>query len=197
MKKSGGRWAGRVLSAGKAGWGGRREGAGRKPKGAFAGVAHGPRPTLGRRSPALVTLDLCPGLPDLRQARTARLLAEILSAADGRFGLRVLEHALQRDHLHLIVGARTSSEALTRGMQGLTVRIARGLNRLWRRSGPIFVDRFEARLLQGADEERAARRSPCAWRSPPDTVSVHRPSGCVRPRLRLSTGPSPGPRQGA
>ena len=48
--------------------------------------------------------------------------------------------------LHLV--AESSDErALSRGMTGLAVRIARGLNRLWRRVGEVFPDRYHARIL--------------------------------------------------
>src|SRR5262245_36116793 len=61
--------------------GGRRAGAGRKPKGARAGVSHGRRPELTRRRPVHVTLRLVNGLPSLRQTTLARLLFEAFSVA--------------------------------------------------------------------------------------------------------------------
>ena len=48
--------------------------------------------------------------------------------------------------LHLIVEA-DSNEALTRGMQGLGVRIAKGLNRVMRRNGRVFADHYHSRIL--------------------------------------------------
>src|SRR5690606_20255284 len=40
------------------------------------------------------------------------------------------------------------STALTRGMKGLAVRIARTLNRLWNRKGRVFDERFHMRQLR-------------------------------------------------
>jgi len=47
-------------------WGGKRRGAGRKPKGERALVSHRSRPKLKRHTPALVTLRLCANLPSMR-----------------------------------------------------------------------------------------------------------------------------------
>ena len=47
-------------------------------------------------------------------------------------------------------------EALSRGMQGLTIRIARTINRQAKRSGRVFADRFWSRLLETPREVRHA-----------------------------------------
>jgi hypothetical protein len=187
---SGPRPLGRILHPQANGWGGRRPGAGRKPKGAFAGVGHGPRPALAPNGCALLTFELRRGLPDLRRGPPARLLAQIFAAVDGRFGLHVHTYALYRDHLHLIVRAR-SSRALQRAMQGLSVRMARGLNLLLARTGPVFADRFDLRVLESARERRAAERLPCAWRRAPAAQGPHRPARCARllPKRRRESGP--------
>jgi hypothetical protein len=72
-------------------WGGKRKGAGRKPKGAKAMASHARRERLKARYPVFVTMRLRAGL--------------------------------------------------------LSVRIVRRLNRLWKRSGSVFVDRYHARIL--------------------------------------------------
>ena len=64
-------------------------------------------------------------------------------------------------------------------MTGLAVRVARGLNRLWRRAGAIFSDRFHARILRTPREVRNAlvyviqnARKHGAWRARrPDAYS--------------------------
>lgn len=57
-------------------------------------------------------------------------------------GFRLIEFSVQRDHLHLIVET-DDRRKLARGMQGLMIRIAKGLNRFWRgRVGPVFADRY-------------------------------------------------------
>ena len=65
------------------------------------------------------------------------------------FGVRV------HNHLHLVAEAQ-DREALSRGMQGLLVRVARRLNRLWGRKGRVFVDRYHDRILRSPREVRAA-----------------------------------------
>ncbi len=57
----------RQVEFGFANWGGKRKGAGRKPKGEKAGVSHAKRPALVARFPVHVTLKLVQGLPSLRQ----------------------------------------------------------------------------------------------------------------------------------
>jgi hypothetical protein len=57
--------------------------------------------------------------------------------------------------MHLIAEAGDRN-ALSRGMQGLLVRIARALNSLWNRRGSVFADRFHARALRTPREVRAA-----------------------------------------
>jgi hypothetical protein len=41
-------------------------------------------------------------------------------------------------------------------MQGLAIRIAKGLNRLWGRKGKVFEDRFHERVLETPREVRTA-----------------------------------------
>jgi hypothetical protein len=65
------------------------------------------------------------------------------------------QFSLQSNHVHLIVEA-DDGRALSRGMKGLAVRIARTLNRLWKQRGSVFSDRFHARPLRTPREVRAA-----------------------------------------
>lgn len=68
------------------------------------------------------------------------------ASAAGRFGLRIIEFSVLGNHLHLIVEA-DSNESLARGMQGLGVRIAKGLNRVMDRNGRVFADHYHSRIL--------------------------------------------------
>ncbi len=45
-------------------------------------------------------------------------------------------------------GEADSSASLSKGMQGLSVRIAKALNRLMRRRGRVFADHYHSRLLR-------------------------------------------------
>lgn len=126
--------------------GGARKGAGRKPKADRAGVAHRQRSPLSTRHPAHVTLKLRPGLPPLRrQAERAAILAAFARGKE-RFGFRLAHFTIQNDHLHLIAEA-ADRVALRRGLQGLAIRIARALNKLWSRQGKVFADRYHDRIL--------------------------------------------------
>jgi REP element-mobilizing transposase RayT len=71
-------------------------------------------------------------------------------------GFRVIDWSIQGDHLHLIVEA-DNTVALSRGMQGLSIRIARGLNRALGRKGKVFADRYHVRVLTTPREVRNAR----------------------------------------
>jgi REP element-mobilizing transposase RayT len=141
--------------------GGSRAGAGRKPKGEKAGVSHARRTLLPARFPAHVTLKLLRGLPRLRskdeyaalRAAFAAGCTGCARAASGDF--RLCHYAVLNDHLHLLVEAQ-DRRALSRGLQGLAVRIAKALNRLWRRRGTVFADRYHDRILKTPREVRNA-----------------------------------------
>jgi putative transposase len=144
-------------------WGGARRGAGRKPKGERAGVPHVSRPSDKKRFPLLVTSRLRSGLHSLRHEREAECIRHAMAAANraasaeasGPAPFQVVHHSIQSNHLHLIVEAADRA-ALTLGMRGLLVRIARGLNRMWKRRGPVFADRFHERELRTLLEVRNA-----------------------------------------
>jgi putative transposase len=62
---------------------------------------------------------------------------------------------IQANHPHFIAEA-ADRRALSRGMRGLMVRIARGLNPIWRRSGSAVAERFHSRALGSPREFRNA-----------------------------------------
>ena len=137
-------------------WGGPRKGAGRKPKnGIAAGVAHDVRAELKKRHPAHVTLKLKSGLPRLRQKAEYAALRAAFVKGMNRFGFRLCHYAVLNDHLHLICEAEDRL-SLRRGLQGLAIRIARALNKLWQRKGSVFADRYHDRALATPREVRNA-----------------------------------------
>jgi REP element-mobilizing transposase RayT len=138
-------------------WGGRRAGAGRKPNGPEPRVGHEPRAPLAARFPAHVTLKLRAGLPRLRQRTEHRTLLACFHRGCDRAGFRLAHFAVLNDHLHLLVEAR-DRRALSRGLQGLSIRIAKALNKLWRRRGTVFADRYHDRVLKTPREVRNALR---------------------------------------
>lgn len=135
--------------------GGARPGAGRKPTGKHALVSHAKRTKVDARVPVLVTWKLFGGLPNLRRPVTRDRLLETFAAARDRHGLRLVHYSIQSNHVHAIVEARDAT-ALARGVQGLSVRMARALNRAWGRRGRLFADRYHSRALRTPREVRHA-----------------------------------------
>ena len=135
--------------------GGARPGAGRKPVGARAGVPHRARSPLASRFPVHVTVRVKEGLPPLRSKGVYAALRAAFCAGCDRFGFRLTQYSVQRDHIHMICEAK-ESRALARGMQGLLIRVAKGLNRLWERRGSVFGDRYHDRVLRTPLEVRRA-----------------------------------------
>ena len=131
--------------------GGRRNGAGRKPKGPKPLVSHKARVQFDKPLPVHVTLRVGEDVWNLRSGRSYRRLKACLAAAAGRFGLRVIAFSIQGNHIHLIVEAN-DTEALSRGMQGLCIRIAKMLNAMMRRPGRVFADHYHSRLLRSPSE---------------------------------------------
>jgi len=128
-------------------WGGARKGAGRRPKGATSGVSHLRRPSHSRHHPLHVTLKVVRGVPSLRGHRLFGRVLTALALARERYGFRLIHFCVQRDHLHLI-GEAADRRALARGVQGLTIRVARAVNRQVERKGRVFADRYHARALK-------------------------------------------------
>jgi REP element-mobilizing transposase RayT len=94
--------------------------------------------------PAHVTLRLVAGLPGIRK-RGLRLRDAVAKAHKERF--RICEISIQRNHIHLIVEA-DDNVALSRGVQGFAVRVARRVNRFLSRSGRVFAERYHVRALR-------------------------------------------------
>jgi len=107
------------------------------------------------RFPVHVTVKLEKGLPPLRSRGTYVLLRAAFAAGCERFGFRLIQYSVQRDHLHMIAEAK-DVRALARGMQGLLIRVAKALNRLWGRRGSVFGDRYHASTLRSPREVRSA-----------------------------------------
>jgi putative transposase len=148
----------------KAGWGGAREGAGRKRKDgqeAPPGVPHLRRPPLDSRNPVHVTLKVRREVWSLRGGRSVKALkgafCAVKEAPCEASRLRVVHFAILSNHLHLIVEAG-NRVALSRGLQSLEIRMARALNDSMKRSGKVFADRYHAHILKTPSEVGRARR---------------------------------------
>jgi len=118
-------------------------------------VSHKARPRFAARHPVLVTIRVRSGFPSLRKKREFELIRSRLAFAAERFDVRVVEYSVQSNHAHLIVEA-ADERALSRAMKGVLVRIARGLIRLWSRTGAVLDDHYHARALKTPREVRSA-----------------------------------------
>ena len=93
----------------------------------------------------------------LRSHRCFRVLKRAFARGCDRFGFRMVHFSVQGNHVHLIVEAPDEIQ-LGRAMKGLEVRMARALNKVMRRKGPVFSDRYHAHLLRSPREARFAVR---------------------------------------
>ena len=116
------------------------------------------RPRRRFRHGALhVTLRLRAEVWNLRTHRCFRALRRAFERGCQRFGYRLVHFSVQGNHIHLIVEAPDAVQ-LGRAMKGLEVRMARALNGVMRRRGPVFADRYHAHLLRSPREAANAVR---------------------------------------
>jgi hypothetical protein len=85
------------------------------------------------------------------------VLRRAFFAGRDRFGFRLNHYSVQGNHLHFIVEA-TDAEAMSRGMQGLAIRMAKGLNAMMDRNGTVFAERYHSHILKTPTEARHALR---------------------------------------
>jgi REP element-mobilizing transposase RayT len=142
----------------------RRRGGGRKPKGIKARVSHARRPELSGREPVHVTLSAVPEVGRLRTKKAYQCVRRALARVrkDERF--RICHVSIQGSHIHAIAEAE-SKAALSRGMQGFQISLAKQLNAALERSGQVFIDRYHVRVLRTPREVRSCIAYVlCNWR---------------------------------
>jgi REP element-mobilizing transposase RayT len=137
--------------------GGWRPGAGRPRLKRRKGVAHRRREKLAARFPVHVTMKVRDGLPSFRADHVFERIKVSFFHGRERFGMRLVEFSVQRNHIHLLLEAQ-NERCLSRGMQGLAIRIARAINRELGRRGKVFADRYHAHILRSLGEVRRALR---------------------------------------
>jgi REP element-mobilizing transposase RayT len=93
----------------------------------------------------------------MRRQRVVSSMEESFRQARIRFGMRIIHYSIQGNHLHLLVEA-DDRESLARGMQGLAIRMARLLNRLFARVGKVWADRYHSHVLRTRREVANALR---------------------------------------
>jgi REP element-mobilizing transposase RayT len=140
--------------------GGKRRGAGRKPKGARAGERHEARPEFKSYHALHVVMRIAPGAGSLRRRRMYKAMRDATITAALREWFRIVHISLQRTHVHMIVEAEDKA-ALARGMQGVQISAARHINTALgdgtrRRRGKVFADRYHATVITSPTRARHA-----------------------------------------
>jgi REP element-mobilizing transposase RayT len=108
------------------------------------------------RYPVHVTMRLVEGLPSLRRGKAYRLVRRVLREFAGTCLAKVVHFSVMTNHLHFIVEA-AGAKALSKAMQSLTIRLAKGLNAVMgRKRGTVFSDRYHARVLRTPREVKNA-----------------------------------------
>ena len=125
-------------------WGGARSGSGRKRR--DRGVSHATREQITKHDPVLVTWKRKRSLRGFRQANEAHVIVEAIKLSR-KADFRIAHFSIQRDHLHFILEA-DSREVFANGMRGFGCRLAKALNKLWRRSGKVFAGRFHSDISE-------------------------------------------------
>jgi putative transposase len=138
-------------------WGGHRQNAGRKPgPRRNRRVPHRARARLASRYPVHVSLKLRREMGHLRAKNRMRVIRQAFVASCSRKDFRIIDWSVQGTHMHLIVEA-TNATALARGMQGFSSGLARRLNNVLGRKGPVLADRYYTHILRTPREVRHAR----------------------------------------
>jgi REP element-mobilizing transposase RayT len=132
--------------------GGKRPGAGRKPKGKLPRAPHEVRPEHDPRHPVHVTIRIVGNVDGLRRRDIYLALREATIVTAKRADFRIVHMSIQRDHIHLLVEADDKS-SLSKGVRGFSISAARQINKAItarggvRRTGKVIGDRFHARPL--------------------------------------------------
>jgi putative transposase len=91
-------------------------------------------------------------IPSLRADDLFPAVREALAAAS-KPAFRVVHFSVQSNHLHLFVEG-SDKRALAMGLRGLSIRVARAINRALGRTGRVWSDRYHARALRTPREVR-------------------------------------------
>jgi REP element-mobilizing transposase RayT len=138
--------------------GGKRRGAGRKPKGVRAGEGHDARPAFKGYQPLHVVMRVVPAVGSLRRRSMYKAVRDATITAALRERFRIVHVSLQRSHVHLLVEAEHKA-ALARGMQGFLISAARHINTALgdgtrRRCGKVFADRYHLTVIKTPTQAR-------------------------------------------
>jgi REP element-mobilizing transposase RayT len=140
--------------------GGKRKGAGRKPRGARAGSPHQLRPTIKPHHALHVVMRVVPGVGNMRRRSLYKAMRSATLTAALRERIRIVHISIQRTHVHMLVEAEDKL-ALARGMQGFQISAARHINTALRvgarrRRGAVFADRYHVEVITSPRRARHA-----------------------------------------
>lgn len=140
-------------------WGGKREGAGRPPKGRRSSEPHKARIRFFNPTPAHVTLRAVAPIPTLRRPDAYHAIRRAMYTVVGWSDFRIIHISIEREHLHLIVEAN-NHEALWKGMRTFQSSAAQRLNRAIslatgrKHRGKVFDDRYHAQFITSPTQAR-------------------------------------------
>jgi putative transposase len=134
--------------------GGRRPGAGRKPRIPGRPIVHPRRPELTRHQPVHVSLRVGREVGRLRRRAGYAAVRGALMVCVGRPDFRIVEASIQGNHLHLVIEA-DDKDALARGVRAFMISVARRLNRAVGRTGPVF-ERYHLTVVRTPRQARHA-----------------------------------------
>ncbi len=103
----------------------------------------------------MITVRVQAGIPSLRQQSFVDEIRRSFAVACERGSFRLVHYAILRDHLHLIVEA-DDNDSMGRGMNSISSRIARAVNRVFRRRGSVLAGRYHLRWLRSPRQVRNA-----------------------------------------
>jgi REP element-mobilizing transposase RayT len=113
----------------------------------------------------------------VRRRAVRKAVYRAFAAGCNRFGFRLVHFSLQKNHIHLLCEAE-DERSLARGMQGLSIRVSKSINRALGRAGRVQADRYHARALRTPREVRNAlgyvlnnAQHHREWRTPFDPCS--------------------------
>ena len=136
-------------------WGGRRVGAGHRRDPKRHDPPHRARPAHVARYPHHIVMRTRPEVGRLRRGPIYRAVRAALVRVGEREGIRIVHLSIQHNHLHLLVEA-SSSSALSRGMQALSIRAARAINKSLGRKGRVFAHRYHRTDITSPRQARNA-----------------------------------------
>jgi REP element-mobilizing transposase RayT len=125
-------------------------------------VAHVAREAMQARFPVHITKRIRTDVGRLRRFELCKFLRRAfvngcVMKVEAQGGMvvefRLCQFSIQGNHIHLICEAITNN-ALSRGVQGWSVRVAKAVNQFLERGGAVFEDRYHMEILRTPSQVR-------------------------------------------